>query len=266
MSTNLSLRLVLNVRLVIPFRTGVRYFTKQTRQITNSNVTTMINTNGKPSPKSPKQKKPSSIGVKEPPRILHKTEAKTWLEKLKYSFNFNELRIQGEKLWEANQEMIKAKEALYIPNINARSLLKSNIDTVNLLKGNTTLFAVYFNRFGENHVKTYIEPFLAEFSNKPKIQLMQLNVETNILKSLILKLFIPSIRRAIPQSLHKTYLFLFRNDQTLHEALNIHNTYRGYVFVIDADCKIRWFAHGDATQKEIETLLKIITNLGNLDE
>ncbi|CAG8698123.1 7665_t:CDS:2, partial [Funneliformis caledonium] len=169
-------------------------------------------------------------------------------------------------LWEANQEAIKAEEALYIPNINARSLLKSNIDTVDLLKDNTTLFAVYFNRFGENHVKSYIEPFLAEFSNKPKIQLMQLNVETNILKSLILKLFIPSIRSAIPQSLHKTYLFHFRNDQTLHEALNIRNSYRGYVFVIDADCKIRWFAHGDATQKEIETMLKIIKNLGNLDE
>ncbi len=118
-----------------------------------------------------------------------------------------------------------------------------------------------------------------------------MNVETNFLKLLILKLFIPKIRREIPQSLHvcniylstylpiylsnhliyiiinnsffvkKTYILLFRNNQSLREALNIHNTYRGYVFVIDADCKIRWFAHGYATPKEIETMSKIIKNL-----
>ena len=58
-----------------------------------------------------------------------------------------------------------------MPNINARSLLNSNINTMNLLKDNTTLLAVFFNRFGENHVKSFIDPFLTEFSNKPKIQL-----------------------------------------------------------------------------------------------
>jgi hypothetical protein len=31
--------------------------------------------------------------------------------------------------------------------------------------------------------------------------------------------------------------------------------------VIDKDCKIRWFAHGYATPKEIETMLKIIKDL-----
>ena len=43
----------------------------------------------------------------------------------------------------------------------------------------------------------------------------------------------------------------------------MHNAYRGYVFVIDADCKIRWFAHGFATSKEIETMSTIIKNLDN---
>jgi hypothetical protein len=90
-----------------------------------------------------------------------------------YWQDFNELRLQGEKLWEANEEVIKAEKALYLPNINARSLSKTNVDTMNLLRGNTTLLAVFFNRFGENQVKSFIEPFFAEFSNRPKIQLMQ---------------------------------------------------------------------------------------------
>ena len=62
-----------------------------------------------------------------------------------------------------------------MPNINARSLLKTNIDTTNLLRDNTTLLTVFFNRFGEIQAKSFIEPFLAEFSNRP-IQLMQVHI------------------------------------------------------------------------------------------
>lgn len=63
-----------------------------------------------------------------------------------------------------------------MPNINARSLLKTNIDATNLLRDNTTLLTVFFNRFGEIQVKSFIEPFLAEFSNRSKIQLMQVRI------------------------------------------------------------------------------------------
>ncbi|RIA99589.1 ATP10 protein [Glomus cerebriforme] len=275
MSTRLFSRSAISLRLCL------RHFTHHVslqRQITRNNVKEKNNTNS-----NPNSFKPSLLGTKEPPNNVHKTDTRTWSEKLKYFFSvesnvktreylikeyqksywqgFNELRIQGEKLWEANEEVIKADKALYMPNINARSLLKTNIDTMNLLRDKTTLLAVFFNQFGEIQVKSFIEPFLTEFSTRPKIQLMQLNIETNVLKSFILKLFIPNIRRATPQSLHKTYILLLRNDQFLREALNIYNAYRGYVFVIDADCKIRWFAHGYATTKEIETMSKIINDL-----
>jgi hypothetical protein len=63
-----------------------------------------------------------------------------------------------------------------MPNINARSLLKTNVDTTNLLRDNTTLLTVFFNRFGEIQVKSFIEPFLAKFSNRPKTQLMQVRI------------------------------------------------------------------------------------------
>jgi len=190
--------------IVIFLRPNLRYFTNHVslqRQITNNNVkgnNPLIkgnNTNGKPNPNFFKPKKPSLLGVNELPNIVHKIDTRTWSEKLKYFFSiesnertreylvkeyqtsywqgFNELRIHGEKLWEANEEVIKATKALYMPNINARSLLKTNIDTTNLLRDNTTLLTVFFNRFGEIQVKSFIEPFLVEFSNRPKIQLMQ---------------------------------------------------------------------------------------------
>ncbi|CAG8716974.1 13780_t:CDS:2 [Rhizophagus irregularis] len=253
---------LLSYSISIFSRPSLRYFTNHVslhRQIThnvkeNNPLTKGNNTNCNPNPNSIKSKKPYLLGVNEPPNIAHKMDTRTLSEKLKYFFSiesnvktreylikeyqtsywkgFNELRIRGEKLWEANEEAIKADKALYMPNINARSLLKTNIDTTNLLRDNTTLLTVFFNRFGEIQVKSFIEPFLAEFSNRPKIQLMQ-----------------------------KTYILLCQNDRFLREALNIYNAYRGYVFVIDADCKIRWFAHGYATPKEIETMLKIIKDL-----
>ncbi|CAB4483115.1 unnamed protein product [Rhizophagus irregularis] len=259
---------LLSYSISIFSRPSLRYFTNHVslhRQIThnakeNNPLTKGNNTNCNPNPNSIKSKKPYLLGVNEPPNIAHKMDTRTLSEKLKYFFSiesnvktreylikeyqtsywkgFNELRIRGEKLWEANEEAIKADKALYMPNINARSLLKTNIDTTNLLRDNTTLL-----------------------TTKNTINANKLNIETNILKSFIIKLFIPNIRRITPQSLHKTYILLCQNDRFLREALNIYNAYRGYVFVIDADCKIRWFAHGYATPKEIETMLKIIKDL-----
>lgn len=91
----LTRRLVPNAHIVISFRPILRHFTNHVylqRQITNDNIkeTSSIkgsNTNGKLNPNFSKQKKPSLLGAKEPPIIVHKTDTRTWLEKLKYSFS-----------------------------------------------------------------------------------------------------------------------------------------------------------------------------------
>src|SRR4051812_31935122 len=82
-------------RIVIPLKPILRHFTNHVslqRQITNENgkETSLIkgsNTNGKLKPNFSKYKKPSLLGAKEPPKIVHKMNTRTWLEKLKYSFS-----------------------------------------------------------------------------------------------------------------------------------------------------------------------------------
>lgn len=37
--------------------------------------------------------------------------------------------------------------------------------------------------------------------------------------------------------------------------LDMTNQYIGYVFLVDEDCKIRWTAHGDATEEEVANML-----------
>src|SRR6266480_5815487 len=84
----LTRRLVPNARIVISLRPILRHFTNHVylqRQITNDNIkeTSLIkgsNTNGKLTPNFSKQKKPSLLGAKEPPKIAHKTDTRTWLE------------------------------------------------------------------------------------------------------------------------------------------------------------------------------------------
>ncbi|CAG8455765.1 11087_t:CDS:2 [Diversispora eburnea] len=134
----------------------------------------------------------------------NKEKREELLKKYKTSYwkDFNELRANGEKLWEADTELVNAEKALYMPNIKARTLNRPIIDTTDLLEGHVSLVSIVFNQFGENHTKTFINPFLQEFFNHDKIQLIQVNIEMNFAKSLLLRLLIPYIKRTIPVSQH----------------------------------------------------------------
>ncbi|CAG8514920.1 12957_t:CDS:2, partial [Racocetra persica] len=214
------------------------------------------------------KKSPQILGVKEIPRSNDQINRLTWFQRLSNVFDkeknkqvreklireYNtpywkdliELRKDGEKLWEANPELVSAE---------ACSLSNPKIDTTDLLQNQTSLAVISFNQYGEEHVKTFIEPFFKNFSDHAKIQFMKVTIEPNFAKSLIIKLFvIPSLRRSIPESLH---------DPILFEALGMNNLYRGYAFLVDSNCKIRWSAHGKATSNELETMLKLTKFLGN---
>lgn len=41
----------------------------------------------------------------------------------------------------------------------------------------------------------------------------------------------------------------------------MQNSYLGYVFLVDSNCKIRWGAHGPATETEVKTLLESVQKL-----
>ncbi|CAG8823957.1 21857_t:CDS:2 [Gigaspora margarita] len=193
------------------------------------------------------------LGVRELPKSNEQIDRLTWVQRMSNVFDkeknketreklikeYNtpywkdliELKKFGEKLWEAAPGLVNAEQALYMPNIRARSLSNPKIDTTDLLQNHTSLVVISFNQYGE------------------------VTIETNFVKSLIIKLFvIPSLRRSIPESLH---------DTNLYEALGMDNLYRGYTFLVDSNCKIRWFAHGRATSNELETMSKLIKLLDN---
>lgn len=49
----------------------------------------------------------------------------------------------------------------------------------------------------------------------------------------------------------------------IRKRLGMTNQYIGYVYIVDENCKIRWTAHGNATDKEISNMLGMIEYLDN---
>jgi hypothetical protein len=94
-------------------RPSLRYLTNHVslqRQITrnvkeNNPLVKGNNTNCKPNPNSIKPKKPSLLGVNDPPNIVHKIDTRTLSEKLKYFFSV-----------ESN---VKTREYLYVTVIES---------------------------------------------------------------------------------------------------------------------------------------------------
>lgn len=45
--------------------------------------------------------------------------------------------------------------------------------------------------------------------------------------------------------------------------LDMTNQYIGYIFLVDEQCRVRWTAHGEATQEEIGHMLGMAEHLQN---
>ncbi|KAL1917802.1 uncharacterized protein VTP21DRAFT_3636 [Calcarisporiella thermophila] len=171
-----------------------------------------------------------------------------------YFKDITELRKHGGKMWEAQTKLIRAEKALYMPNIKGTSLDKRQTNLVDLISGKTSLVAFSFVQHGSDQLKSFIEPFVKEFRGKQNIELVELNIQENPLKSMLVRLLIPNIRHNIPTDRHSNYIIHYGNIERLRDALGMTNTLLGYVFLVDNECRIRWAAHGIATEQELQSM------------
>lgn len=52
--------------------------------------------------------------------------------------------------------------------------------------------------------------------------------------------------------------------EEIREKLAMVNSMMGYVFLVDKDLRIRWYANGEATPKELESMKAIVARLRNI--
>ncbi|KAF9181253.1 Mitochondrial ATPase complex subunit atp10 [Haplosporangium sp. Z 767] len=182
-----------------------------------------------------------------------------------YFAEFSELSRTGSKLWKGTASMLNADKALYMPNIIGTSLKTSEpTELVDVLKGKVSLVAISGTRFGEEHIETFMTPFLKQWpagNKSSKVQLVELNIQENPLKAGLVRMMVPFVKKTIPEERHANYILHYKSIKHLKDPLSMQNSYLGYVFLVDSDCKIRWGAHGKGTETEIRTLLESVQKL-----
>lgn len=166
-----------------------------------------------------------------------------------------EMRQHGGKMYYASSQLVKPEKAGYMPNFEAQDLSRQKINTTEKLVGKITLMTFVYAKFGEPHVNTFIKPFLEKYKDQKDIQVVEVNVQENILKQLLLKAFIPSIRKNLPLERKENYCLILKDISRTRKCLGMSNQYIGYSFLVDENCKIRWTAHGEATSEEVGNML-----------
>ncbi|KAF5381328.1 hypothetical protein D9615_008389 [Tricholomella constricta] len=172
-----------------------------------------------------------------------------------YYYDMNMTRKHGGKTWIAPKALIREDKALYLPNIKGKSIDTSEEkNTTTMCYGRITVLAMLGTRMSEVHVKGFVDPTNARYASHPLYQYVQVNLQENLLKSLLVKIFISSLRAVVPARLQPTYLVSSQNMEYVRDALGMTNSKVGYVYLVDENLKIRWGGCADATPEEAMSL------------
>ncbi|KAJ2820581.1 Mitochondrial ATPase complex subunit atp10, partial [Coemansia erecta] len=172
-----------------------------------------------------------------------------------------DLRDNGDKLFEAPKRLIRSSRAHYLPSVSGKTLTGVNTDVIDLCQGKTSLLCVNFNQFSERHTRSFVEPFEAAFAGTENVQVVELNIEENWAKAMVLHLCLPYVRKHVPKEKHATYLVHYGNVEELRKAMGIANSIIGYVFLVDKDMRVRWYANGMAVMSEAQTMVALTRTL-----
>ncbi|OCK76272.1 putative F1F0 ATP synthase assembly protein Atp10 [Lepidopterella palustris CBS 459.81] len=186
-----------------------------------------------------------------------------------YFRDFTNMKYRSGKSFLANPKIFKYDAALYFPNLHGATLASSiPTDTTPLLKGKISVVNVFSSAWGEAQVNTFTSPKenpeLQEIltANKDILQRVDVNIEENVLKAWILRLFLSRLRAMKAEEDWGRYFLVRRGiSDSIRETIGLLNGRVGYVYLLDQDCKIRWAASGNAEGDEKEVMIKGLRRL-----
>jgi ATPase complex subunit ATP10 len=171
----------------------------------------------------------------------------------------------------APPRIFKAERSLFFPNFQGQTLAKDknpNKDTTTVLEDKVSVVCVFSSAWAENQVATFTSKKanseLHELlkSSSGLAQMVQINVEENAMKAMIIKFFMGNLRRRLGVENWGKY-FLVRRGITdeIRDAVGLLNSKVGYVYLLDAHCRIRWAGSGVAESDEKDGLVKCTKRL-----
>ncbi|KAF9482291.1 F1F0 ATP synthase assembly protein Atp10, partial [Pholiota conissans] len=172
-----------------------------------------------------------------------------------YFHDMNMTRRNGGKTWIAPNVLIREDKALYFPNVNGQCLEDgTQKDTTPMCFGRISLIAMLGSEISQVHAASFASPTYSRFRDNPLFQYVQINLQENILKSFLVRMFSNKLRSTTPKELHSTYLVSSQNMEYVHDPLGMTNNKVGYVYLVDENLKIRWGGCADALPKEAQAL------------
>ena len=180
------------------------------------------------------------------------------------------MRLHKGKSFLAPPRLFKADKALYFPNFYGRTLTKDKtlLDTTPLLEGKVSIVSIFSSAWAEGQAATFISE-----QNNPELnqviqssgggaQLIRINIEENWLKAVIIRLFMPALRKKLGFENWGRYFLVVRGvTDDMRDAIGLLNTKVGYTYLLDRECRIRWAGSGCAEADEKESLVKGVRRL-----
>lgn len=180
------------------------------------------------------------------------------------------MRLCKGKSFLAPPKLFKADRALYFPNLNGRTLIKDNIprDTTPILEQKISVVSVFSSAWAENQAATFTSeetnPELHQTINSSGgvVQMVQINIEENKLKHMLIRLFMPGLRKKYATHNWGRYFLLQKGvSEEIRDAIGLLNSKVGYTYLIDGQCKIRWAGSGPAEGDEKYGLVRGVRRL-----
>jgi ATPase complex subunit ATP10 len=179
-----------------------------------------------------------------------------------YFRDFKNIRkYRSGKTFMANPRIFKKDAALYFPNFHGDTLEGKVKDTTDVLNGKISVVNVYSSDWGLRQVDTFtgkqtnagLHDILTQ--NPGVAQMVDVNIEENSVKALIISLFQWRLKASKPKEDWGRYFIVKKGvSERIRETIGLLNGRVGYVYLVDQDCKIRWAGSGDAEGTEMEDM------------
>jgi len=177
------------------------------------------------------------------------------------------------KSFVSNDRLFKRDKALYFPNIWGQTLSKAGDgpdggrDTTPVLAGKISVIGIQSGQWAEEQVDTFLHPThnpqLQEIidGSRGTVQRVDVNIQGDWMRVMLVKLFKGRLRKMIPEERWERYFLVklprdIRRGLTedVRDAMGLLNSQVGYVYLVDAACKIRWAGSGHAWKGEVDGL------------
>ena len=147
------------------------------------------------------------------------------------------------------------------------------MSTTSVLQGRTSVVSVFSGTWAERQTQSFVgqaeNAALAEEVERLKsrggaegVQRVWVNVEEDWMKAGLIWLFLGGMKRKLAQEEWGRSFVVRRGfGEEIRENIGMANGKVGYVYLVDAACRIRWAGSGDAWEGEGEGLVGCVKRL-----